>query len=1067
MWLTRISIARPVFIIMLVAALIVLGIKSIYQMPVEFYPRVDIPVLTVVTIFPGAGPQEIETLVTKPLEDAVAAVNHVKNISSSSQENVSILGIEFDLGTDLETAAADVREKIELAKLELPKDINPPIVSKLDINAQPILYIGLSGGTSTVELRRLANDVVKYRLGKIPGVASIDVVGGDTREIQVNVDRKKLAADAITINDVINPLKASNLNVPSGKLENDQKDYSVRILREITSLDQIKNMELFPSREAIIAQTFMESMPKNPLMGIAAAGNKPPPKILHIGELAEVQDTTATRDIITRVGGKDSVGLILHKLSNANTISVVNDIKDAIEEIKPSLPAKLNVVYLQDQSILVKESLQDVNVTLILGAILAVFAVFLFLHNLRGTCIVGIAIPTSILATFLPMYLLGFSLNQMTLLALSLSVGILVDDSIVVLENIFRHLHYGEMPREAAFNGRTEIGLAAITITLVDVVVFVPIAFTGGVVGQFFREFGLTITGATLFSLFVSFSLTPMMASRWYKSGEDMETKHKIFQHFDRFYSSLDNRYRKLLNWSLHHRFWIVSTGVLTLVFTGWIAWNRLGTEFTPPIDRGIINITAEMPVGSSLEATNEIMLALEDIITDIPEVDNFLTNVGLVTGGFGSTPQQGPQYGQISLQLTEKPSLIEKILHPFAKLANRRYRSDVEIAEDLRRQFSRISGVNVTVTPLRGWSADIQALSLELHGQDLDKMGKVAEEVLKRISQVPGVINPNISVRIGQPEYRVNLEPLKLVEKGIDPEDSIMALRNSLVGNTEAKFKDHNSTYSIRVQLADTDRHKKSDLEQIPVGAANNKAVTVADVATIVESTGPSKIDRSNRQRQIVVSADIAQGYVLGNVQKEIDKRLKDLPRGNVTVRWGGEVQTLQENVVYLGIALFLSIMLVYMLMAALFNSFLHPFTIMLSLPMALVGALLALAISGETLSLVSAIGIIMLVGLVGKNAILLVDYINTLRARGMARNHAITEAGPTRLRPILMTTFAMVFGMLPIALRIGRASEIRAPMAITVIGGLILSTLLTLIMIPVIYSLFDDLTQKFRRNR
>lgn len=996
MWLTRISIARPIFIVMLVTALLVLGVKSITEMPSEFYPRVQIPVLTIVTVYAGASPQDVESLVSKPLEEAVASVNRVKNIFSSSQENVSIVGIEFDLGCNLDSAAADVREKVELAKLNLPKEINPPIVSKMDLNAEPVLYLGISGSQSSLELRRLAEDIIQYRLEKIPGVATIEVVGGDQREIQVNANRQKLLDNALTINDIINPLKAGNLNVPGGKLNNEQKEYSVRITREINSLDQIRKAELFPSRESIIASTFIENVPKSPFTALAAVSNKPTTKTLFIGDLAMVSDTVAQRDVITRLGGKDSVGLIIHKLSDANTMTVVDSIKSALDEIRPTLPADLNVVALQDQSTLVRESLQDVNVSLILGALLAVLVVLLFLHNLRGTAIVAVAIPTSIIATFVPMYFLGFTLNQMTLLALSLSIGILVDDSIVVLENIYRHLRLGESLQEAAINGRTEIGLAAITLTLVDVVVFVPIAFTGGIVGQFFREFGLTVAGATLFSLFVSFSLTPMMASRWYKSGKDLETKHKLFQHFDQFYSWLDSSYRRILVWALRHRLLVVSFGVAALVLTGIYSWRKLGTEFTPPIDRGIINITVEMPVGTALEATDDVMAAVEDTIANIPEVDNFLTNIGLLTGGFGSIPQHGSQYGQITLQLLDQPSLKDKVQHPFAKLPGKRYRSDLEISEDLRRQFRRISGVHITVTPMRGWSSDIQPIVLQLFGQDLSQMSKVAEEVANRISQIPGVINPNVSVRVGQPEYRVHLDPLKLVKQGIDPEDSIMALRNSLIGNTDAKFHDKNQTFDIRVQLADTDRRKESDLAQIPIGSAKNKPVTVSDVADITQSQGPTQIERLNRQRQIVVSADIAEGYVLGNLQTEIDKRLKDLPRGNVVMRWGGDIETLQENTNYMIFALVLSILLVYMLMAALFNSLLHPFTIMLSLPMALVGALLALTLSGETLSLVSMIGIIMLVGLVGKNAILLVDYTNTLRGRGMSRNDAIIEAVP-----------------------------------------------------------------------
>ncbi|MBI3947915.1 MAG: efflux RND transporter permease subunit [Armatimonadetes bacterium] len=1049
MWLTRLSIQRPVFVIVLMAFFLVLGLRSRSEMNVELNPQLDIPWVTITTVYPGAGPEEIETLISKPMEDAVSAVNNVKSVVSTSQSGVSNVALEFYLGTKVDVAFSDVRQKVDAARRLLPRDAESPVVSKIDIGAMPILYLGMTGGRSLRDLRYLADNVVKYRLAKVSGVGSVGISGGEVREVRVAVNRDRLQAYGLTINSVVGALQQANLNLPSGRITEGERDYEARVIGEFQSVDEIRALRV-PVRR-----------PTGALLS------------LRLADVADVTDTTREPTEITRVYerrdgrmvGSESVGVVITKLSDANTVAVIDDVKKALAGLEKDLPGKVRFVVTTDQSDYIKASLEDVNVSLVLGSLLAVLVIFLFLHNLRGTIICAIAIPTSLVAAFIPMSFLGFTLNQMTMLGLSLVVGILVDDSIVVLENIYRHLDRGERPREAAYNGRSEIGLAAITITMVDVVVFVPIAFMGGYSGMFFRQFGLTVAVSTLFSLLVSFTVTPMLASRWYRVGEEMEAKRGLFGLLDRFYHGLDAGYRRLLGWALRHRPLVVVGGVLSLVGTMMVFGPRLGFEFFPQMDQGQLNVSVEMPAGTSLERTDRVLKRVEKVLHEIPEVATTFANAGNISGGMRASAERGRQFGQVAVALNDKRGLahvigLEKAHGPL------RTRADYEVAADARRRLRDIPGALITVMTASGFGGSEAPIQIEISGFDFTQMSRVADQVRSRLETAEGVRDADISLRAGKPELQVRLDRVRAAALGMDLSSVAMALRNSLEGNTDSKFRERGEEFDIRVQFADVDRNRVDSLRQVVVGSAVSRTgavepVYVGDVANIAYGAGPSKIDREDRVRRVLVTAYLEPGYPLGNVQQKVAPTLRDIPLGDMRLNWGGEAEVMADESRYMFSALLLAVVLVYLLMAALFNNLLHPFTIMLSLPMALVGAVVALVIAGKTMSIVAMIGIIMLVGLVTKNAILLVDYTNTLRERGIERNRAIQEAGPTRLRPILMTTTAMVLGMMPIALGIGRASEMRSPLATAVIGGLIISMLLTLVMIPVIYSLFDDATQ------
>ena len=671
MWFTRLAISRPVLIWMALTAIAVLGLRAYTRLPAELNPKVDIPTLTVTTLYPGAEPPQVETQLSKPLEDAVGTVPGVRDVYSSSQSGLSIISMDFQVGTNLDVVAAEVRGRVEAVRAQLPPESRPPVVAKLDINALPILYLGLEcPSLSLQQLRALADNTLRPRLERVAGVATVRVIGGEQREIHVAIDAHRLAPLGLTIADVVNSIKAGGHDVPGGDISQVHRETGVRLAAAFGSLDSIANTPLLASQLAARTTKSSSELPAPPLT---------------VADVADISDGNAERSEINRINGHDGISLVLTKASDANTVAVVDEANLALEQLQPSLPADLRRVVLRDDSVTVRDALQDVNGSLLLGAVLAMVVILFFLHNLRGTLIVSLAIPACIVATFLVMSVAGFTLNQMTLLALSLSVGILVDDSIVVLESITRHLKNGETPREAAFNGRTEIGFADLTTTLVDVVVFVPIAFMGGIVGGFFKQFGLVIVTATLFSLVVSFSLTPMLASRWYRAGEDTEAKHGFFAPFERFYQWLEANYRHMIAWALRHRGWVVLAGVAGLALIFVVSFARLGFEFLPGTDQGQITVSLEMPPGTSLTATDTVAREMEQLVLKTPEVRAVVTNVGQILGGFGAIPQQGAQLAQCNVRLNEKRALLDSLVHP-GSTPDTRQHTDVEIGNGLRR---------------------------------------------------------------------------------------------------------------------------------------------------------------------------------------------------------------------------------------------------------------------------------------------------------------------------------------------------------------------------------------------
>jgi HAE1 family hydrophobic/amphiphilic exporter-1 len=1015
MGLTRLSIRRPVLVLMAWVALGVIGLRLLWAMPVELLPNIEFPVVSIVTVYPGAGPQEVESSVTKPLEDAVGTVSGIREIQATSQEGLSLVVVQFQLGTDLNAATAAVREKVDAVRAQLPREVLAPVVQRFSFSAFPILSLSLTSATrSPRQLRELVDDRLKPRLEQISGVANVEVIGGQTREVRIAVDRDRLQAYGLGLGQFTAALTQENLNVPAGFLKEGRREYAVRALGEFTSLEELRDLRL----------------------GLPGGGT------VRLGDVAEVTDGVGERTQLSRLDGRESVTLLVRKAADANTITVAEAVKRELGRIRREFP-DLQVTIASDASTFTREAVNDVFLALLLGIVLASVIVFFFLHDAVNTFIVFLAIPTSLLSSFVVIAGLGFTLNFFTLLGLSLAIGILVDDSIVVLENIHRHLERGELPAEAAYNGRSEIGLAAVAITLVDVVVFVPLALTGGIFGQLLRPFGLTVATVTLFSLFAAFTLTPMLAARWLRRRTGHEEPQgfaaRLFAPLDRFYSWLDGTYRGLLSWALRHRAWVVLLGGLSVLFVLPLT-SRLGFEFIPSVDQGVFTVRLELPAGTNLETTEAAARRVEAVLRRIPEVETVITNVGTS----GQQSQTGPQFAQLLVRLREERS-----------------RTDREVVAQLQQdpEANRIPGARVVYAAVNV-AGPISPVEVRVRGEDLDLLSATADRIADRLRTVPGIRDVDVSVRLGRPELRVRMDRERAAELGLSTAAIAGILRNAVEGSTDLKFRTGEKEVPVRIRMVRGGQPlRPEDLGDVLLAVVSGRPVYVRDVARIEPGTGPTRIDRRNRQRVVSVTANLKPGSFAGNVNQLAARAIADLRPPGVVVEFGGQAEQIAEAGGTFLFALGLGVVLVYILLSALFESTFTPLAIMLALPLAWVGGILALLLAGKSLSMVSAIGFILLTGLVMKNSILLVDYTNTLRARGLPRTEAVLEAGPTRLRPVIMTTLSVILGSLPVALEFGKGSELRSPLAWAVIGGLAWSTLLTLVVIPVTYTLLDDL--------
>ena len=1015
MRLPEISIKRPVFMTMVGIALIIFGIVAYPRMALDLFPEINFPVVNITTKLVGGTPEIMEVDVTDVIEEAVNTIGGVKTITSRSMEEFSIVTVEFYLERDLEQAAQDVRDKVAAARNRLPKDAEPPVIEKISPSDQPIIWIALWGERPVKDMTHYADKVLKRDIEKISGVGSVTISGGRERQVRFWLDQKKMEAAALTSEDVKRALGAEHKEMPGGRIENSRREYLVKTKGEYET-----------------ARAFNE-------MVISYRHGR----LIKLKDIGYAEDGLEDERSLTRFNGKTAVGLSVKRQSGENTVAVAERIKDAIAAVQPPEGMHLNITF--DQSVYIRRSIEDVEVALWLGGVLAVVIIFIFLRSLRSTLISAVALPTSVIATFALIQAFGFTLNMMTMLALSLSIGILIDDAIVVLENIYRRMEEGEPPVQAAREGASEIGLAVMATTFSIVAVFVPVAFMKGIVGKFFFEFGITVTVAVLISLFVSLTLTPMLSSRFLKHTK----KHgKVYLFLERGYEKLYDIYRPLLAWALRHRPTVIFIAMIS-VAAGLAVFLVLGKEFLPAEDQGRYMVRLKTPVEYSLPRADEAMSTIDARLRDRPEV----ASTFYVTG---SDFAQDVNKSRIFVNLRERAD---------------RSIDQIDSMQQVRSDIQGIPGITSSIEQVAMVGGGMRAVPIQvmIQGRQLDDVQKRAVAISKEYSQVPGIVDVDMDIEPGKPEVRIQIDREKAANYGVSAVSIGSAVNMMIGGEIIGNFKDpqENERYDIKARLLQTERDRPGDVERILLRSTTGEIVRLDHVAGISAGEGPTVITRFNRQPAAAIFANIEREKPMAQAIDDVNRIIRKHITADQSFRQLGMGDAMLESFASIAFALIIAVIMVYMILASQFESFVHPFTIMFSLPVSFIGAMGLLMLTGERVNIFSLIGIIMLMGLVTKNAILLVDYTITLRGRGMSRDEALLKAGPVRLRPILMTTAAMIFGMLPTALKIGEGAELRAPMAIAVIGGLITSTLLTLVVVPVVYTLVDDIEHKFKKQR
>lgn len=1030
MSITEIAVKRPLLIIVIFTVLFIFGARSYFSLNYNLLPKLEVPTVSVTTIYPGAAAAEVETSVTKKLEDAFAAVEGLDKITSTSQEGVSSIVVALKSGTDVDQAERDIQRKADQAQNDLPDDVDKPLVNKVNLEESPVIKAGV---TSTMAPRELYDFVDKQLLPvlqNVTGVGQVNIIGGDERQIQVNIDQDKLKAYGLAIGQVTEALSNANQSFPAGSIETRDQKLSIRFDANVTSIDEVRGL--------IVTQ-------------------RPNAGSVYLRDIAEVVDATAKTTAINHINGIPSIGVQIIKQSDANAVNVSEQVKAKFDEIQTQYKANaIKFSVSSDQSEYTLKSADAVMEDLALAVVIVGIVMLAFLHSFRSSMFVLVALPSSIIPTFIIMYFLGFSLNLMTLMAMSLVVGILVDDSIVVLENIYRHLEMGSERKQVALDGRSEIGFTALAITLVDVVVFLPIAFSGGIIGSLLQEFSLVVVFSTLMSLFVSFTVTPLLASRFGKVEEMNE--HTLWGRinigFENFIDKIKAGYGSALAVVLHKKRWLLIGVILMIVGSiALIPFGFIGAAFMPSADQGELIIKLELAPSASIYQTNMVTQEAEKIIKEQPGVVRTFSSIGFVSGGVAGAGNNA-NLAEITVTLIDKK---ERTL------------TAEEFGNDLQKKLSKvIPGAKVTAAPtsLVG-GATAAPIQIAIKGIDMKAIRKVAEDYTKLVASVPGTRFVQLSVKSQKQQVEVNLNREKMTLLGINASQVGAALQNAFSGNDQSKFKESGNEYDILIGLDSYDKSDINNVRNLSFSNSDGQTFVLSQFAVITEGLGESVLERSDRLNSITVNANLA-GRPSGSIIKDIkakEDQIK-LPAG-VTVEYLGDAKNQGDAFGSLGFALVVAIVLVYLIMVALYENAIYPFVVLFSIPVALIGALLALALTMDTLNVFSIIGVIMLLGLVSKNAILIVDFTNQLKSEGHGVEEALLEAGKERLRPILMTTLAMILGMLPIALASGAGAEIKNGMAWVIIGGLTSSMLLTLFVVPSMYLIIDKLIARFSKKK
>ena len=1036
MFLSDVSIKRPVFATMLMVLLVTLGVVSYRRLAIDEYPDVTYPVVIVSTTFPGASPESMMRDVSKPLEEVLNTVQGIKEISSSSMQGSSLVRLMFHLGVDVATAQQDVQAKVARIRRQLPQNIEEPVIRHFDPNESPIMGIAVQSNERTLrELTDLAEEVIATRFEAIAGVGGVNLVGGNRRQIRVQLDPDAMRAYGVTPAQVSTALQRENQEVPAGRVQRGSTEQLVRVTGRIVD----------PMAFGDIA--------------VAVRGGTP----VKLRDVATVVDAAEERRTGAEINDVPAVSLEILKVSGANTVQVADSVKAAVETIRNIVPADIQLQIIRDDSQRIRESLHDVELSIVLGALLTIAIIYLFLNSWRSTVITGLTLPVSIISAFFIMWVFGFTINTMTLMALSLAIGLLIDDAIVVRENIVRHVEMGKDHHRAAKEGTDEIGLAVISTTLAVVAVFVPVAFMGGMIGKIFFEFGVTVAFAVLVSLFVSFTLDPMLSSVWFDPeiegahGHGAVPRNPIRRgvlRFNQWFERTADKYPTLLHWALTHRKTVLGVAAASIV-VAFLIVPRLGFTWMPDVNGDEFSVGYRVPPGSRIDYTLEKGREIARFLRQQPEVAFTYLSAG---GGFRGTSNNG--------------NIFVK-LHPKAE----RKRDLFEIQQDLRGKLRQIPAVQASI---QGQSSIFggrgRPINVNVQGPEPTRLKIAAARVLEVMRSVPGVAEPSSSEEGEIPQLDVRVNRQEAWRAGLGISSIANTLSPLFSGERATRWEDPNGySHDVVVVYPDSMRTSAADVAGIPVASTSSDPrtggsvlVPLSQVADVRAGVGPQQIERRQLEQQVSVSAGILPGQALGDVADRAKRAISEigLPPGYHVV-FSGDVQNLRETQGYVLEAIILAVVFIYLILASLFGSFLQPLSIMLALPLSFIGVALALLVTGGNINVMTMIGIIMLMGLVTKNGILLVDFANNQREQGMEREQALLTSGRIRLRPIVMTTVAMIFGMLPLALAIGAGAEQRAPMARAVIGGLITSTILTLFVVPVVYTLLDDVAAWFARGR
>ncbi len=1025
MFLSDLSIKRPVFATVLMLALVTLGVFSYRRLAIDMFPDIEIPVLSIVTKYPGASPETVEREVTKRIEQAVNPISGVKHVMSTSREGLSTVVVEFQLEVKINDAAQDARSKISATRNDLPQAIEEPIIQKLDIGGMAVVSLAVRSTEKTPrELTTLADRRVKRRLENLPGVGKVNLVGETKREVNIDVDPSRLDALGMGIDEVIGGLSGENVNTPLGRLKQGGQEMPVRVS------GKPQEVSGFPS------------------MVIGRRGGVP----ITLGDVARVVDGTEERRSIALINGVPAVAIDVFKQSKANTVGVVDAVTREVGRLRTELPSGVEIEVVRDGSVMIRDSVEDVTNTLILGALLTVLIVFCFLNSWRSTVITGLTLPISVISAFIAMYFLGMTLNVMTLMALSLAIGLLIDDAIVVRENIVRHLEQGEDHMTAARKGTAEIGLAVLATTMSIIAVFVPVAFMKGIMGRFFFQFGMTVAFAVLVSLFVSFTLDPMLSSRWVDPDVERTGKrHAVARVLDRFNGWFDrtaDRYRGLIGWALDHRKTVILAAAGAFVL-GMGLFATLQSEFMVQSDEGEFQIKFRTAPDASFEETHRRVKAVLASLKGLPEIKHTYASIGAGDTG------------------TVRDARV------YVKLKDRKERSRHarDVAAAARRLVEKIPGLIPSVE-MQTDAFSEKPLMISIRGEEIPQLKKYAAQLKDAVYRIPGIVDMEVTLELDLPEYRLIVERERASDAGLATPAIARTIGALVGGQAVTTFEDEEGeAINVRVRLP---LEMRQDIGQIgdlrvavPGGKNGPVLVPLASLVTAQRSTTPSEISRRDLAREVVLSANL-ENLPLGTALEKVRAAAAKIDWApGYRIVFPGEAERMEESFGYMAEALLLAIVFVYLILAAQFESFIDPLSIMLSLPLSIVGMAGMLRLTGDTVNIMSLIGLILLMGLVTKNAILLIDFTKVLRReRGMDRRTALITAGRTRLRPIMMTTLAMIFGMAPLALALGQGAEMRAPMARAVIGGLITSTILTLLVVPVVYSLLDDVAEWLHRR-